>query len=111
MLVREDRAAEGLPHLERAHERQPAGHEIQVNLIVAHGKLGHLERALALFREARAEARPEEVTSLLNAAGYVSYLNAAPAEAEKYLEESLKLQPDQPEVLALLQSVRASAER
>ena len=111
MLVREDRAQEGLPYLERAHQQQPAGHEVQVNMIVAHGKLGHLEKSLALFREARASARPEEMTSLLNAIGYVSYLNAAPAEAEKYLVESLRLQPDQPEALGLLEAVRAPAAR
>ncbi len=111
MLVREDRAQEGLPHLERAHERQPAGHEIQVNMIVAHGKLGHLEKALALFHEVRASARPEEMMSLLNAIAYVSYLNEASEEAEKYLQESLRLQPDQPEALGLLETIRAPAAR
>jgi Flp pilus assembly protein TadD len=98
MLVRENRAAEGLPYLERAHEGHPASHEVLVNLIVAHGKLGRLDRARAVFEEAERSARPgDSAAQRHNALAYAALLNSDLALASDQIEASLRLDPSQPE--------------
>ncbi len=109
MLVRVDRAAEGIPYLDRARAQRPGSHEILVNLIVAHGKLGDRDGAEALFDEARSAARPEEMPPLLNAIAYACYLNGAADQAARHLDESLARDPDQPEARALRETVRGGA--
>jgi len=98
MLVRDDRAGEGIGHLERAYAAQPKSFEVLVNLIVAHGKLGSLDKARRYFQEGEAVARRPE---LYNAIAYACFLNGATRDAQGYLDRSLALDPAQKEARML----------
>lgn len=98
MLVRADRAPEGLVYLDRAYTRRPKSFEVLVNLIVAHGKMGHLEEARRYFNEGHAvSGRPE----LYNAIAYACFLNGARKDAEIYLAQSLAIDAKQPDAIRL----------
>ncbi len=109
MLVREDRAVEGLPYLERAYGRQPENIQIIVNLIVAHGKLSNLDRAREYFTLGEEIARPEEAGHLDNAIAYACFLNGEMKEAAEHIERSLARDPSQKEALRLRQSIQGAA--
>ncbi|MGH9869291.1 MAG: alkaline phosphatase family protein [Candidatus Polarisedimenticolia bacterium] len=102
MLVRENRPAEGLPWLERAYSERPTSHEVLVNLIVAHGKLGHLDRARAVYEEAERSARPgDPAAQRHNAMAFAAFLNDDLVLAGQQIEMSLQLDPKQSDALRL----------
>jgi tetratricopeptide (TPR) repeat protein len=102
MLVREDRAQEGLVYLDRAYERRPRGLEVLVNLIVAHGKTGSLDRARRYFSEAEAVGKRPEI---YNAIAYACYLNGAIQDAGAMIARSLALDPNQTEARRLKEEI------
>ncbi|HEY3176184.1 MAG TPA: alkaline phosphatase family protein [Candidatus Polarisedimenticolia bacterium] len=102
MLVREDRAKEGLPYLERAYGRRPKSIEVLINLIVAHGRMGSLDQARRYFAEGEAVAKRPE---LYNAMAYACHLNGASRDAATYIGESLALDPNQAEARRLKEEI------
>ncbi len=95
LLVDQGRAEEGLPHLERAYTSRPKSFEILVNLILGHGKLGRLEEARRIYREAEALAGPAELRHLYNAFALACFVGGRSDEALGYLDRSLALDPSQ----------------
>lgn len=100
LLVGTERAAAAIPLLRRALEHDPALLEARTDLVLALGRVGKPDEALAIFREA--DGGGQAPLSLVNAMALVHHENGAHREARALLERSLALDPAQPKVRALL---------
>ncbi|MFQ5700970.1 MAG: tetratricopeptide repeat protein, partial [Acidobacteriota bacterium] len=109
LLVNQDRPGEGLPHLERAQDLSPGSLEVQVNLIVAYGKLGDLDKARTQFEKARQGARDVDMPDVYNAIAYACFLNHAVRDASKFVDLSLGIKPGQKAALRLKDLIARAA--
>jgi tetratricopeptide (TPR) repeat protein len=102
MLLRDGMARESVVPLENAVRLQPESFEVLVNLVVAYGKLGNLDRARGYFAEGEKVAKRP---ALYNAMAYACYLNGAKEDARSYLAKSFALDPGQKEARTLQQQM------
>jgi len=111
MLVRDDRADEGLPLLEKAYAIQPNSFEVLVNLIVADAKLGRLAEARKVYAECEPSVQPDQARHLYNAIAFACFLNGATDDARTYIERSLSLDPNQPDAVRLREEIERKGRR
>ena len=104
LLVGTDRAATAIPLLRRALGQDPDLLEARTDLVLALGRVGKPEEALVIFREADTGGRAP--LSLVNSMALAHHENGAHREARALLERSLVLDPSQPQVRALLETLR-----
>lgn len=100
LLVEDRREEEAIPLLRRAVGIDPTALEPRVNLIVALGRTGRLQEAWTEYDEAGGAEL--ESPPLLNGMALACYLNREPAAARQLLEQSLSLDPEQPDARKLL---------
>ena len=98
------RYQEAVVVLERGLEGEGRRMEVMVNLLLALGRVGRLEEAESRFRDL--DERGIRDTRIFNAMAFSYLLNGLVGRAEETARRSLALAPEQPEVLALLESVR-----
>jgi Flp pilus assembly protein TadD len=103
LLVSTDRAAAAIPLLRRALEQAPDLLQARTDLVLALGGVGKPDEALAVFREA--DGGGQASLSLVNAMARVHHENGAHREARVLLQRSLALDPTQPKVRALLETL------
>jgi len=104
LLVGMDRATEAIPFLRRALEQDPDLLEARTDLVVALGRVGQPDEALRIFRASDVEGQAP--LSLVNAMALAHHANSANREARTLLMRSLALDPSQPKVRALLETLQ-----
>jgi tetratricopeptide (TPR) repeat protein len=107
IYLQEGKVEEAAEVLEKALARNPASSEVRTNLIVALGRLGKLDRAADLFKEATHGDRG--IPSLYNAMAFAYQANGRPDDAKRLLKASLTIDPRQPDALQLLKRLDPAA--
>jgi predicted AlkP superfamily phosphohydrolase/phosphomutase/tetratricopeptide (TPR) repeat protein len=105
LCARTGRSEEAIRILMRAVEKEPANYEARMNLGAALGKAGRHQEAIAQFEEAR--KRGFRSATLFNGLAVAYHETGQFQKCIESLKESLALDPDQPEVRALLADVQA----
>jgi predicted AlkP superfamily phosphohydrolase/phosphomutase/tetratricopeptide (TPR) repeat protein len=107
LCARTGRAAEAIRILGRAVEKEPGNFEARINFGAALGKSGRHRDAILQFEEAR--RRGFRSPALFNGLAIAYHETGDYAKALENLRRSLELDPDQPEVRAMLADLQARA--
>ncbi|HEU4403609.1 MAG TPA: alkaline phosphatase family protein [Candidatus Polarisedimenticolia bacterium] len=103
VYLAEGRPAEAVSILTQALEKDPRNVESRTNLIVALGMSHDLSGAAGQLDKAKALG--QEAPSQYNALAYVLHLNGENDRALAILHESLKINPDQPDAVRLMNEI------
>ena len=104
LLARTGRTQEAIQVLTRAVDKEPGNYEARVNLGAALGKAGRHQEAIDQFEEAR--KRGFRSPTLLNGLAIAYHETGQMRKCEESLKESLSLDPNQPQVRAMLAEVQ-----
>src|SRR5207249_5987117 len=105
LLARTGRSVEAIKILTRAVEKEPGNYEARINLGAALGKAGRHQEAIRVFEEAR--QRGFRSPTLFNGLAVAYHETGQYQKCIESLKQSLALDPDQPEVRALLADVQS----
>jgi len=105
--MRAGRAEEAIALFRRAVEREPANAEALLYLAGALSSTGHPAEAVPLFE--RALAAGPRTTMILNGLGLTRLALGDRAGAAAALRESLRLDPEQPDVARTLAEIRGGS--
>lgn len=109
MYGRSQRLDEAVAILKRAVAKDEGNLEAWVNLGAAQGRLRHPKEAIGALETARGKGM--KTTTLYNALALAYLQDNRPAKAVEYLNESLELDPNQPEARELLGAVQRPASK
>jgi len=107
LCARTGRSEEAIRILTRAVEKEPANYEARMNLGAALGKAGRHRDAIAQFEEARKHGFRSP--TLYNGLAVAYHETGQFGKCIESLKESLALDPNQPEVRAMLSEVESQA--
>src|SRR5262249_50734926 len=106
LCARTGRSEEAIRILTRAVAKEPNNYEARMNLGAALGKSGRHQEAIAAFEEARRRGFKSPV--LFNGLAIAYHETGQLQKCIESLQQSLALDPNQPEVRALLADVQSS---
>ena len=104
LLAKTGRTQEAIQELTRAVDKEPGNYEARVNLGAALGKAGRHQEAIDQFEEAR--KRGFRSSTLYNGLAIAYHETGQMKKCEDSLKESLALDPNQPQVRAMLAEVQ-----
>jgi predicted AlkP superfamily phosphohydrolase/phosphomutase/Tfp pilus assembly protein PilF len=104
LLARTGRTQEAIQVLTRAVDKEPGNYEARMNLGAALGKSGRHQEAIDQFEEAR--KRGFRSPTLYNGLAIAYHETGQMQKCEESLKESLALDPNQPQVRAMLAEVQ-----
>jgi len=106
LLLEQGNAGRAIELLEPVYAQVQNRFEALALLGEAHLKNGNYSRAAEILEKALPLRRPD--TRLLNFLAVCHYRLGNPARAREYLDRSLSLQPEQPEIKALLEKLKSN---